>query len=297
MLAVGLPCPARPDPALTMPRIFKPKDDGDSRGAATASSAASALDLVAVERLHGSLMVMKDGRIITIMKTGAVNFDLKSEYEQVILLNSFAEMLSALSVDFPLQVFLHSARLDTSAYVERYTARMNTPGLPEKMRTLINGHLHHFEENARQNYLLDRSFYVVIPYLRRGVAGAPADGGFVSEMPLGGLAQKFLDRKDGDGGGSRVTVRELEQARAELDDRANQISTGLSRLGGIRCEPLGHIQIVGLLRELYNPGISERQRMRSTDDLGDILTVRMRRPDGRERPGQRQLGPGDGGPA
>lgn len=245
-------------------------------------SVASVVELVPVLHLFGNMLVLKDGSFRMIVRTGAVNFDLKSHREQMVLLNTFGELLNSLSIDFPIQVFLHSAHLDTEAYIARYGRRLRDPGLHPKMRRVIQNHLEFFEYQTRANHLLDRSFYVVVPYYPHH-GGRPADGGIGSDMPLGGLIKSLLDTSAADKA-KLPPRRDMEVARTQLLNRCGLMIAQLSRLT-ISAEILDELQLVSLLRELYNPGISERQKIRSLDEFNNLLApVRVRTQD-RQRGG------------
>lgn len=242
---------------------------------------ASVIDLVPVQRLFGNMTVLRDGSFRMVLKSGAVNFDLKSPREQNLILNTFGELLNSLSIDFPIQILLHAAHLDTQRYINRYERRFDEPDLSPEMAAVIDDHLSFFEHQARANYLLDRSFYIVIPFYGQGRAAALGDGGIGADMPGGGFVKSFLDNPDKEKG-KEPTRREMELARVQLLNRSALIIAQLSRLG-INAELLDELQLVGLLRELYNPGISERQKIRSVDEIGSLISVTARSSGDRQR--------------
>jgi hypothetical protein len=253
--------------------------DQESRGAQGTQE--TVVELVPVQAVYENMMVLKDGSFRMILKTGAVNLDLKSAREQMLLLNTFGELLNSLPLDSPIQVLLHSAHLDIKRYTRRYQNRLQDSFLSPQMRRVIQDHLDYFEHQARANYLLDRSFYVIISFFGSGKSAALADGGIGSDLPGGGMLSSLFD------GSEREKVhkpssRDLELARIELMNRANLIAGQLSRLG-IHTEALDEVEIVGLLRELYNPGISERQKLTNLDDFGSLLASHSGRSRQREK--------------
>ena len=240
--------------------------DSEKRGAQGFIS--SSLDLVPLQRLFGNMMVLKDGTFRMVMKVGAVNFDLKSDREQMGLISAFGELLNALSVDFTLQVLLHAAMLNTEEYIADYEARLREPGITPQMRWLIEGHIEHFQNSARAMYLLDRSFYVVVPFFGTGQSGRVAGEDLSDDMPLGGMLKGLLDgsnkekRKEPD-------RRDMEIARTQLMQRCSLVISQLSRLG-VRAEPLSELQLVALLREMYNPDVAEHSKLREIPQEGLI---------------------------
>jgi hypothetical protein len=227
-------------------------------------------ELVPVQSVFDNMMVLKDGSFRMLIRSNALNFDLKSPREQRVILNTFGEMLNALSIDFPIQVLLHAAHLDTGRYTKRYRERLDDRNLSPSMHRVIEEHLEYFEFQARANYLLDRSFYVVVPFYGQNRQHLP-DGGLTGDMPGGGFLKSMMDGSDKEK--TRIpTPRELEIARVQLINRTSLIVSQLTRLG-IQGHILEQLEVVQLLRELYNPGISERQKIRGLDDVGSLISL------------------------
>lgn len=264
---------------------FRPDNDPLNEQTGPQGNVGSVLELVAVDRVYGNMLVMKDGTFRVILRCDAVNFDLKSGREQNVLLRTYGELLNALDIGFPIQVLLHAAAMDTQTYVREYAAELRDPNLTPQMRKLIEEHIKYFEQQARDNYLLDRSYFVVIPYFGSQDTQL-ADGGVASEMALPGLV-KLLDRKKiPERAEHGPSARELQSARMALMQRAGNIANQLSRLT-ITARLLSDLEIVALLKELYNPGISERQKLRSLDGINDdVISIRVRDP---EQGGRRAL--------
>lgn len=245
--------------------------DEDSRGAQ--GNIASVVDLVPLQHLFGNMLVLKDGSYRMIMRVGAVNFDLKGEREQMMILNTFGELLNTLQVDFPLQILLHSTHLDTEVYSRKYRERLQDPSLSPQMRIVIEDHLEYFEEQARSNYLLDRSYFVVVPYYDRGRAPL-SDGGVASEMPLGGMLSRFVDSSSAEKK-QEIQRRDMEKARIQLQNRCALIASQLARLS-ISAQVLDDLAVMRLLHEMNNPASAERSRLQVSGDMGAFVATQRR---------------------
>jgi len=266
----------------------------DDEGKGLRGSSASVHDLIPVQQLFGNMMVLKDGSYRMIMRVGAVNFELKSEREKVAILNAFGEALNILQVDFPIQILLHSTSMDTEVYLAEYRERLLDADLTPQMRAVTEDHIQWFEEQARSNYLLDRSYFVVIPFWDRKAAPT-GEGGVAESMPLGGMMSRFLDRSGADKG-QQKSRQDLEKARIQVTNRCNLIASQLSRIG-IHSQILEEIALMRLLRELYNPSLAARQRL-SDEQLAQsgsfIHTIRRAETSSQPRRLQRQLPPAGG---
>lgn len=245
--------------------------ENETRGAQ--GNVASVMDLVPLQHLMGNMLVLKDGSYRMIMRVGAVNFDLKSEREQMMILHTFGELLNTLQVDFPLQLLLHATHLDTEVYVRKYRERLQDPSLSPQLRDVIEDHIEYFEEQARENYLLDRSYFVVVPYYDRGRAPL-SDGGVASEMPLGGMLSRLTDSSSAEKD-QEVKRRDMEKAHIQLQNRCALVASQLARLS-ISAQVLDDLAVMRLLHEMYNPSSAERSHLQVSDSLGAFVATQRR---------------------
>jgi len=255
-----------------MNRGAKAYSESEQRGAQGA--VASTLDLVPMQRLFGNMMVLRDGSYRMVMRVGALNFDLKGEREQMMILNTFGEMLNTLQTDFPLQILLHATHLDTESYVRGYRERLLDPTLTDQMRGVIEDHIQYFEEQAATNYLLDRSYFLVVPYYDRGAAPTGDGGAAAESMPLGGMLSRFMDSSSAEQK-SKLERRDLERARIQLNNRCGLLASQLGRLA-INATVLDDLALIRLLHEMYNPTAAERSSLQTSDTGGSFISAHGR---------------------
>jgi hypothetical protein len=274
-------------------RLIKKIDDpaaseGDTHTPSSTAITGSVLQLVPVRRMYDNMALLEDGTFIMVIEAGSVNMDLKTEDEQVILLNTFGEVLSALSIDFPLQILLHAAHMDTRQYTNEYARHLQDPNLSPQMRAIIEDHIEHYETTARDNYLLDRSAYLVIPHFGGSSISRAADGGIGGDMPAGGFVKALFDRQGQQA--DEPSRAEIDRARIDLERKCALMINGLARLP-VAAEVLSEWRFVSLLREMYNPGVSRRQATYDVADQSDLITVSVRSAADRTR-NLPQIGPG-----
>lgn len=260
------------------------KRDKDSTSTETAEglqgTIASSLELVPVEYINGAMMVMSDGSFRTILRCTSVNLDLMSAEEQMDRIQSFGQLLLSLSPDFPLQVIAHSEHMDTRRYTARYERRLQDPNLTPEIRRVIEAHIRHYEQQAREFFLLDRSVLVVVPYYLPGRTPTIAQRGLAADLPGGGLL-KALDSSYSAG---KYTPSDADvlSARVQMETRVGAVAGQLQRIG-VACELLGELDIVRLLREFYNPGVSEVQSLQGYSAGQDFIDIRVEVGDGQQR--------------
>ena len=166
------------------------------------------------------IVLLKDGGSALILKTGAVNFGLLSEREQLAIIFSFGQMLNSLS--YPIQIMLRSNRLDISSYIsllDKAQLKQSNPLLSEmiaKYRLFI-------QNIVKENEVLDKQFYVVIP---------------VSYLEMGLKALNNQER--------------LLRAKTILLPRKDQLVKQLGRIG-LQATQLNSEQLLRLFFEIYNP--------------------------------------------
>lgn len=235
-------------------------------------------DLVPVSETYREMMILKDGSFRMLMQVGSVNFDLKGPREKQAILNAFGSMLNTLSVDSPIQILLHAAHLDTNSYTRRYRNRLKDPNLTPQMASVIRDHVDYFEEQARQNHLLDRSFYIVVSHYPPKQHAFAGDTRIADDMPGGGFVRSMMDRPGKEKTPPTPSAQLLDAAHTALHRQCGSIAGALKGLG-VNCHILDELSTVRLLRELYNPGISERQKLRDLSEIGSLISVAVDRED------------------
>ena len=91
-----------------------------------AKQSKSTQEFVEVKEVRDGIIVLKDGSLRAALMTSSLNFALKSADEQTATLFQFQNFLN--SLDFSIQIFVQSRKLDIRPYValleERYKAQV-----------------------------------------------------------------------------------------------------------------------------------------------------------------------------
>jgi hypothetical protein len=204
---------------------------------------------------EGALLIMRNGAFRMVLRCGAINFDMKSPAEQAGITYAFGALVNTLDVNGPIEIVAHSKRLDVDAYARQFSARLASERTPPQIRRLIQAHVEHFEQHVKQNNLLQREFYIVLPW--KGVAG-PITKRFTDDLPLAPLFKRIFANIEKSADPIEPSDFDISTARQQLDLRAEQIEGRLQDMG-IWCERLNEEGLRQLLYELYNPRLAERQ--------------------------------------
>ena len=116
---------------------------------------ASAQDLVSVDEIREDVVLLKDGSLRQVVMVGGVNFALKSDTEQNLITSAYQNFLNG--IDFPLQIVVHSRKVNIEKYLDglaRYSAEEVSPLLQnqaEEYREFIRGFV-------QKNAIMEKTF-------------------------------------------------------------------------------------------------------------------------------------------
>jgi hypothetical protein len=116
---------------------------------------------VQIKEVKDNVLILPGNHYRTVLETSSVNFELKSEDEQDVLIDNFQNFLNSLPCT--LQILIRVREVDTDRYLEEFSKsqgkdsekvyRDQMKNYCDFIRTLVSG-----------NKILSRRFYVVIPY-------------------------------------------------------------------------------------------------------------------------------------
>lgn len=115
---------------------------------------------VSIKDIKEDILILKDGGGALILQVGAVNFGLLSQREQMAIIGSFAQMLNSLS--FSIQIVVHSERLNISSYLALLDKAMKAQ-TNRLLSQMMATYRQFIQTTIRENDVLDKKFYVVIP--------------------------------------------------------------------------------------------------------------------------------------
>lgn len=195
-------------------------------------------DFLPIKEVRDGVVVLKNGDLRLVLMVSSINFALKGEDEQTAILLQFQNFLN--SLDFHVQLFVQSRRLDIRPYIrtleERLVAQTN-----DLLKIQTREYIDFIRQFTESTEIMSKSFFVVIPFSPPVVLGRTGRG------PL-----SFLP-----GFGRPTTPRDesadFEEHRTQLEQRAAVVEQGFSRIG-LRVVQLGTEELVELYFKIFNPG-------------------------------------------
>ncbi len=122
---------------------------------------ATTQEQIPLEDIQDDLVILKDGSCCAILNVTAMNFSLLSETEQEATIYSYAALLNSLT--FPIQILIRSKQKDITAYLKILLQAENDQKNP-LLKNLISKYRKFVEEMIKKNNVLDKKFYIIIPF-------------------------------------------------------------------------------------------------------------------------------------
>lgn len=220
-----------------------------------------------IEDVADDLVLLKNGGAALVLQTTAVNFGLLSETEQDAAIYAYAGLLNSLT--FPIQIVVRSKRMDISSYLELLKSQEEKQ-TNENLRYQIKKYRGFVESIIKENEVLDKRFYIVIPFSLLELGVKP------SAVSLLDLFNPFAKKRRGLPFSKEYI---LEKAKNALYPKKDHIIRQLARIG-LKAEQLTTQQLVELFYDIYNPVQVGGTRLtaRATDYLTPLVAPATEEP-------------------
>jgi hypothetical protein len=207
-----------------------------------------------IAEIRDGVVIMNDGSFRTVIMTKSINFDLMSPQERDAVEYSYQGFLNSLY--FPVQIFVRSKKVDIQPYLSKLD-KIRSEHDNMLLALLMEDYIDFMGNLAQQTNIMDKKFYIVIPYYSILNTQKAVDTG-----------KGFLKNILGNNENKHVTINEpeLEKAKNELRNRVQAVLSGLLQCG-VQGIPLDTQELIELYYDAYNPETASRQPLRNFDDL------------------------------
>lgn len=215
-----------------------------------------------LSELRDSMVIMADGSFRAVIACKSINFDLMSSREREGVEYSYQNFLNALY--FPIQIFIRSQRVDIGPYLDRLEElRRGQDNM--LLNVLMDDYISFIDALAQEANIMDKSFFVVVPYFPAGDLNSIKDQGK-------GLFDKMF------GGAKSTTITKIdkvtyEKAKDEIKNRVDSVISGLMQVG-VQAVQLNTKQLGELYYNVYNPDTAVREPL---DDFDALATTYVRK--------------------
>jgi len=188
-------------------------------------------DFVPIKDIKQNVVILKDGRMCSILLASSVNFALKSLDEQRAILGQFQTFLNTL--DFSIQFYIQSRRLDIEPYLSQLREREPLQD-NDLMKIQLREYMSFIKTFVTEVDVMSKNFFIVVPYSPRSID--------ISS----GISSMFGKNK------SDTTEEKFEEQRLQLEQRASLVEQGLNRIG-VRTIALEDEALVEMYYHIFNP--------------------------------------------
>lgn len=209
-----------------------------------------------IAEIRDGIVIMNDGSFRSVVMVKSINFDLMSPSEREATEYSYQQFLNSLY--FPVQIFVRSEKIDIGPYIEKLD-KIRSEHDNMLLALLMDDYIGYIDQLAASTNIMDKHFYVVIPFFPKEKIQKPMDQ---SKNVLGGLFGAFSNTA------THVVINEnkLEEAKTELRNRVQAALSGLLQCG-VQGLPLDTQELIELYYDAYNPDTATRQQLKNFDDL------------------------------
>lgn len=192
----------------------------------TALGKASTQKFTEIKEISDSLVLFFDSSAVSVVEVNATNFSLQSQAEQESKIAAYGSFLNSLS--FSVQILIRSHKLDISSYLRTLEAQASQVK-DQRFSDYIRSYKSFVEELLRTRTVLDKKFYIIIPYypLEKGVKGAP----------------EAVSKKTSDSS--------VLEAKSVLKSKTESILTQIKRIG-LGAKVLSKEELTSLFHDFYN---------------------------------------------
>lgn len=209
-----------------------------------------------IAEIRDGIVIMNDGSFRSVLMLKSINFDLMSDQEREGVEAGYQSFLNSLY--FPVQIFVRSQKVDLRPYLDKLE---KIKGEHDNMllSMLMEDYIDYMDALAQQTNIMDKKFYIVIPYYAVIGAENPTT---VSKNFFSGLGELFNKKEQ------HVTINEadLNKAKDELRNRVQAVLGGLQQCG-VQGLPLDTQELIELYYDTYNPDTATRQQLKNFNDL------------------------------
>lgn len=213
----------------------------------------NAQDLVVIEDIKENTVILRDGSLRQVIMVSGVNFALRSEDEQNIITRAYQNFLN--SVDFPLQIAVHSRKVNIEKYLESIS-RHASPSASPLLENQTNEYKEFIRSFVAKNAIMEKTFLIVVPFVSVSLPGKESIAGVTSMIPF--LKKTKEKQKEADEKKNEQDLATFETSLAQLKQRVNQVTEGLFSVG-LEAVVLNNEQLIELYYNFYNPETIEKE--------------------------------------
>lgn len=198
---------------------------------------ASTQKFIPIENIRNDVVVLRGGKIRSVLQVSSINLALKSQEEQEAVIYTYQNFLN--SLDFPIQILINSRLMNIEGYIqnlEGMVLKQETQLLKMQTQEYIN-FIRRFVEQAN---IISTDFFIIVPYSL-----------LEADIGKGGAGERFKSLFGKSSNLGAADIEKFQYHRSQLMQRVDFISSGLHRIG-LTVNALNTKQLISLYWNIYN---------------------------------------------
>lgn len=214
-----------------------------------------------LSEIRDSMVIVNDGSMRAVVTCQSINFDLMSDREREAVEYSYQQFLNSLY--FPIQILIRSQKVDIGPYMDRLDKiRRDQDNM--LLGVLMDDYISFISVLAQETNIMDKSFYIVIPYYPAGDMSSAVNSSknFITNL-FSPQKQQHI----------RIDENTFGKAKDEIKNRVGTVINGLAQLG-IRSVQLTTKELGELYYNSYNPDTAVREPIGNFENLTAPITTK-----------------------
>ncbi len=205
-------------------------------------------EFVAIDEIRDNVVILRNGGLRAVLMCGSRNLELESIDSQNAIIAAYADFVN--SFDWPIQIAVHSRRLDIGPYLAALDERLKIQ-TNELLKIQTAEYIDFIKSFVSLSDVMVKKFYAIVPYEPAlATIGGPLES-------LGSLFKKSSPR-------AAMPDEKFNEYRNQLQQRVEHIVLTLAHVG-IKSAQLQTDELVELFYNLYNPEELEKKNMTLTN--------------------------------
>jgi len=202
-------------------------------------------EFIAIDEIREGLILLKNGGLRAILMCGSRNLELESIDSQNAIISAYADFIN--SFDWPLQIIIHSRKLDINPYLKMLEGKLKTQE-NELLKIQTAEYIDFIRNFVTLTDIMIKRFYISVPF-------DPI------ESTTGGPIEKIssiLPRKQEK---NNITEEKIKEYGTQLSQRVDHIIMAIAHVG-IKASQLQTDELIELFYNLYNPEELEKKDLK-----------------------------------
>ncbi|MFZ1301900.1 MAG: hypothetical protein WAQ27_05000 [Candidatus Microsaccharimonas sp.] len=207
-----------------------------------------------LSELRDGMVIMLDGSFRAVIACKSINFDLMSDREREGVEYSYQNFLNSLT--FPAQILVRSQRVDIGPYIEKLiTTRRSQDNM--LLGVLMDDYISFIDALAQDANIMEKSFYIVVPYFPQGDATKLVEQGKGFFGKLFARPQNTI---------TKIDTAAYQKAKDEIKNRVDVVMSGMFQIG-VQSVQLDTKALGELYYNFYNPDTAVNQPLGNFDNV------------------------------